>query len=267
MTSGREYVMAGTEAGTESERLALLEAARDPGTMRRLDGLGVKSGWSCLEVGAGRGSIARRLADLVGPTGTVVAADIDTRFLTGMPDNVEVRRVDIRTDELEPGRYDLVHCRAFLMHMPDADDTIARLAAALKPGGLLLAEEGDYGLYHFGGHPDADELNQASRATLDAITNLGVFNASFGRSLPGRLVAAGLTLAGAEIGTAVSRPGDPGFAFAKASALDGAPRLIAAGILDDAAVARLDDFFGRPDAIVTGPSLVAAWGQKPETVA
>jgi SAM-dependent methyltransferase len=267
MTSGREYVMAGTEAATESERLALLEAARDPGTQRRLEAIGVTSGWRCLEIGAGRGSIARWLSERVGPAGSVVAADIDTRFLTGLPDNVEVRPVDIRNDELEPRRYDLVHCRAFLMHMPEPDDTIARLAAALKPGGLLLAEEGDYGLYHLGGHPEADELNQATRATLDAITNLGVFNASFGRSLPGRLVAAGLTLAGAEIGTAVSRPGDPGFAFAKASALDGAPRLIAAGILDEPAVARLEDFFGRPDAIVTGPSLVAAWGQKPEAVA
>lgn len=267
MTGGREYIMAGTEAGTESDRLALLEAARDPGTTRRLEAIGVTRGWRCLEMGAGRGSIARWLSERAGPTGSVVAADIDTRFLDGMPDNVEIRAVDIRKDEFEPGRYDLVHCRAFLMHMPDADDTIARLAAALKPGGLLLAEEGDYGLYHFGGHPDADQLNQASRATLDAITDLGVFDASFGRSLPGRLVAAGLTLAGAEIGTAVSRPGDPGFAFARASAFDGAPRLIAAGILDDAAVARLHDFFGRPNAIVTGPSLVAAWGQKPETVA
>jgi 2-polyprenyl-3-methyl-5-hydroxy-6-metoxy-1,4-benzoquinol methylase len=163
MTSGREYVMAGTEAATESERLALLEAARDPGTVRRLDGIGVHSGWTCLEIGAGRGSIARWLSERVGPAASVVAADIDTRFLTEMPDNVEVRTVDIREDEFEPGRYDLVHCRAFLMHMPDADDTIARLAAALKPGGLLLAEEGDYGLYHFGGHPDADQLNQASR--------------------------------------------------------------------------------------------------------
>jgi tRNA A58 N-methylase Trm61 len=101
----REYVMAGTEAVAESERLALLERARDPGTIRRLEALGVTSGWRCLEMGAGRGSITRWLAERAGPTGSVVAADIDTRFLTDMPGNVSVQQLDIRSDELDAGAY------------------------------------------------------------------------------------------------------------------------------------------------------------------
>jgi SAM-dependent methyltransferase len=263
VTEPREYVMAGTEAAAESDRLALLEAARDPGTTRRLEALGVAPGWRCLEVGAGRGSIARWLADRAGPDGSIVAADIDTRFLVDMPANVEVRSMDIRADELETDAFDLVHCRAFLMHMPAPDETLAKLAGALRPGGVILAEEGDYGLYHFGGHPDAEALNEGSRQLLEAMRASGVFDTSFGRGLPARLLASGLELLGAEVMTAVSRPGEPGYEFARASALDGAPRLAAAGLLDDEGAHRLRRFFGEPGTVITGPSLVAAWGQKP----
>jgi hypothetical protein len=108
----QQYLAADIDADTESGRLQLLEACHDPGTIRRLDRLGVSRGWRCLELGAGYGSIARWLAERVGPTGSVVAADIDPRFLTNMPAGVEVRRLDIRHDDLEVDTYDLVHCRA-----------------------------------------------------------------------------------------------------------------------------------------------------------
>jgi ubiquinone/menaquinone biosynthesis C-methylase UbiE len=52
----------------------------NPGTIRRMGNIGVTDGWICLEVGAGAGSIARWLARRVGPTGSVVATDLDTRF-------------------------------------------------------------------------------------------------------------------------------------------------------------------------------------------
>jgi Lysozyme inhibitor LprI len=90
VTVKNRYVLAGVDAATEAGRLALLEQRFDTGTIRRLGDLGVRSGWRCLEVGAGHGSIARWLSDKVGPAGSVVAADIDARFLTGLPDNVDV---------------------------------------------------------------------------------------------------------------------------------------------------------------------------------
>jgi ubiquinone/menaquinone biosynthesis C-methylase UbiE len=136
------YVLAETDAATERGRLALLEQRFDAGTIRRLGDLGVTSGWRCLEVGAGSGSIARWLSERVGSAGSVVAADIDTRFLTGLPDNVDVRELDIRELQLEP-QFDLAHCRALLMHLPDPADALTRIVAALRPGGVLLAEEGD----------------------------------------------------------------------------------------------------------------------------
>jgi 2-polyprenyl-3-methyl-5-hydroxy-6-metoxy-1,4-benzoquinol methylase len=263
LTERSKYVMADVDAATESGRLQLLESCRDPGTIGRLRRLGVAGGWRCLEVGAGRGSIARWLAEQVAPTGSVVAVDIDPRFLTDMPENVEVRALDIREDEVEEGTYDLVHCRALLMHLPDPAGTLSRLAAAVRPGGLLLAEEGDYGLYHYGGHPDAEELTQQAHRALDAATAAGVVNTRFGRALPAMLSASGLELRGSEIETIVTTPGEPQYEFARMSALESLPALVAAGVVEEASVERLEGYFGQPGTVITSASVVAAWGQRP----
>jgi 2-polyprenyl-3-methyl-5-hydroxy-6-metoxy-1,4-benzoquinol methylase len=79
-TLNRDYVFdnAWQHAG---ERLTLLQAAFDPGTIHHLEHLNVRLGWNCLEVAAGAGSIAEWLCRRVGPSGRVVATDIDTRFL------------------------------------------------------------------------------------------------------------------------------------------------------------------------------------------
>src|SRR5262249_18215149 len=115
-----QYVLSQAADVPERERLALLERNLDALSKRRLAGLGIQPGWRCLEVGAGHGSIVRWLAEQVGPQGRVVATDINPRFLTEIElANVEVRRHDIRTDPLEPGTYDLAHCRLVLTHMPE----------------------------------------------------------------------------------------------------------------------------------------------------
>ena len=56
---GGRYFAADAEADDELARLKLLEALGDPLTFRYLDGIGVRQGWRCLEVGAGAGSVVR----------------------------------------------------------------------------------------------------------------------------------------------------------------------------------------------------------------
>ena len=80
---GGRYFAADYEQSQERERLRRLEAMSDRTTIRALDTVGVGPGWHCLEVGAGGGSVARLLGERVGPTGRVVAADLDPRFLDG----------------------------------------------------------------------------------------------------------------------------------------------------------------------------------------
>lgn len=127
------------------ERLRVIERMEDPGTWECLESLGVAKGWYCLEVGGGAGSIANRLCHRVGPTGRVVATDIDTRFLEVLDvPQLEVRTHNIVTDDLEEAAFDLVHTRNLLIHLPERETILGKLAQAVKPGGWLLIEETDF---------------------------------------------------------------------------------------------------------------------------
>jgi 2-polyprenyl-3-methyl-5-hydroxy-6-metoxy-1,4-benzoquinol methylase len=113
----REYRLAasGREAA-EDERLSLLEQLYDPASRRRRSL--VQPGWRCLEIGAGRGSMAVWLAEQVGPAGQVVATDIDTRYLQRLDvPNLEALEHNILEDSLDvlgPGSFDLVCSRLML---------------------------------------------------------------------------------------------------------------------------------------------------------
>jgi SAM-dependent methyltransferase len=121
-------------------RLALLEDLYDPATRRHLDALGVGPGWRCLEVGAGRGSIAGYLSDRVGPAGYVLATDVDTSVFAATPAaNLELRTHDIGADALPEAAFDLVHARAVLGFAPVT--ALQPMVAALKPGGWLVVEQ------------------------------------------------------------------------------------------------------------------------------
>jgi predicted O-methyltransferase YrrM len=85
----------------EDERLDLLEQIYDPSSRRRRSSV-VQPGLRCLEIGAGRGSMAVWLAEQVGPTGHVVATDIDTRYLARLDvPNLEVIQHSILDDPLD----------------------------------------------------------------------------------------------------------------------------------------------------------------------
>ena len=125
-------------------RFQALSEMFDAATKRHLGRRGLRQGWHCLEAGAGGGSIAFWLSKRVGSTGRVVATDIDTQFLRPeKAQNLEIWRHDITRDPLPKDAFDLVHTRMMLIHLPERDQVLKRLLAALKPGGWLIAEEFD----------------------------------------------------------------------------------------------------------------------------
>ena len=130
----------------EYERLDLMSKILDPWTRRYLDQIGIGEGWRCLELGGGNGSIAEWLADTVGPTGSVTSIDIKPVLLELVPaQNLTVEQVDVRAGELPPDAYDLVTCRALLHQISEyAPTVLAKMAAAVKPGGWLVVQEPDF---------------------------------------------------------------------------------------------------------------------------
>ena len=190
-----QYVLSQAADAPERERLSLLEQTADPLSQRRLAALGIQPGWHCLEVGAGHGSIARWLAAQVGPQGRVVATDINPRFLTEMQlPNVEVRQHDIRSDSLEPGAYNLAHCRSVLMHMPEPQLVVQRMVAALRIGGWLLIEESDHSSIRAidATHPLTESFNRQRRELSDRIVRAKLFDPHLGCRVRSLLENAGL---------------------------------------------------------------------------
>ena len=125
-------------------RLALLEHTLDPSTFRRLESIGVRAGWHCLDVGAGGGTVCDWLCARVGATGRVVGMDMDARFLRALHHpNLEVREENGAAVDLPEQAFDLEHTRWTLLHIPEREAVLRKLVAALKPGGILFLEEPD----------------------------------------------------------------------------------------------------------------------------
>lgn len=139
-----------------TDQLASLEHFLDPVTTGVLEDLDIQPGDRCLEIGPGRGSIARYLAGRVGPTGQVVAVDLDPSRLEPA-DNLEVHQRDIRDGLPVAGPFRVIHARLVLVHLPERRDVVRMLIDALAPGGwLILGEFGDHDMTVYSSDSDAD---------------------------------------------------------------------------------------------------------------
>lgn len=125
---------------TASELLHALGSTLDAFTTARLIEAGVVPGARCLEVGAGAGTIAVWLAEQAGPTGTVIATDLKPQHVPAH-EHLTVLRHNVVTEPLPEGPFDVIHVRAVLQHLPQRREVLAKLAAALAPGGALVVEE------------------------------------------------------------------------------------------------------------------------------
>lgn len=260
------YFAAHADARDELARLRLLEDECDPHTFRYLDAIGVGPGWRCLDVGAGAGSLVRWLAERVGPTGHVVAADIAPRFLGDLSEpNVEVRHCDITRDVVEPGSYDLVHSRFLLMHMDNAADVLRRMVAALRPGGWLIAGEPDNDVAGAvdPNHPLSGLFDTCYRKRIDFASMARITDFRFGRTLPVYMQALGLAEMDNEAFVRVFRGGDP---FARMwiktwERIDEA--VIADGVLSEWEVAQMRRAYEDPTFSFRAQLTQSVWGRKP----
>jgi len=258
------YVLdnAGREA---SARFAALAAMYDPGTIRHLEERGISSGWHCLEVGGGGGSIAAWLAARVGPAGRVLVTDIDPRFLESLQvPNLEVRRHNIVNDALPEAAFDLVHSRLVLLHLPEREKALARMVAALKPGGWLVDEEFDVAsmLPNPVANP-GEVLSKTHIAMRRIMEDRGVDDRCFARQLFGRLRAHGLVSVAAEARIFMWHSGSPGISLLRANYEQLRSSMIDARYITEEEfnqdLARLDD----PGFIMPSPIMWTAWGRRP----
>jgi SAM-dependent methyltransferase len=248
------------EAGARFDALATLF---DPWTFRHFEQLGIGPGWRCWEVGAGGPSVPAWLAGRVGPTGRVLATDLDVSWLSGVAGGFEVRRHDVGVDEPPAETFDLVHARLVLVHVAARDRALRSMVESLRPGGWLLLEDADPALQplicpdEYG--PAQRLANKLRRGFRTLLAQRGA-DLAYGRTLPRLLRDAGLAEVQADAFFPITSPACT--ALERATVEQIRERLVAGGIATDA---EIDEHLanvatGQLD-LATSP-LVSAWGRR-----
>jgi SAM-dependent methyltransferase len=137
---------------TEVERLIATARLRDPHIRDGLRRTGIRPGDKAIDVGCGPLGALLALADVVGPTGTVVGLDMDAPSLTraralldqrGTP-GVQLVQANVNTMHREvvcpPGPFDVAVCSQFLNNQSDPAATLRRIAGVVRPGGYLVIQ-------------------------------------------------------------------------------------------------------------------------------
>jgi ubiquinone/menaquinone biosynthesis C-methylase UbiE len=104
-----------------------------------------------LDVGSGAGDVAILAADLVGPSGTVVGADVSTTALAHAKKRTEalgLSHVSFRhgdPTEIEFDKpFDVIVGRYVLLFQADGGAMLSKLAKHVRPGGLIIFHEPDW---------------------------------------------------------------------------------------------------------------------------
>lgn len=112
----------------------------------------VRDGMTVLEPGSGMGFFTLELANLVGPSGRVIAVDIQSKMLArlkrraskaGVASRIEARSATAESMGIADLRNSVDFTLAFAVvhEFPDAAHFFSEVAAASKPGGTLLFAE------------------------------------------------------------------------------------------------------------------------------
>jgi SAM-dependent methyltransferase len=146
-TPDRDYVL-GTH-DEEIERLGLQHRVWRPRALAAWARAGFTSGQTLIDVGSGPGHASVDLAEIVGPSGRVVAIDRSHRFLAALGAtlerrglaNVERHEQDLDEDRFPEVRADGAWARWVFAFVNRPRDLLVRVARALKPGGVLVLHE------------------------------------------------------------------------------------------------------------------------------
>ena len=145
------YVM-GHPTG-EEQRLHRLGQLLYPSTKRLFEQAGITSGMKVLDVGSGAGDVALLLAELVGPTGSVVGVELhppllevaQARVRTAGLTNIAFLAGDIREVALERD-FDSVVGRNVLMYVADPSAVLRVGVEHLRPGGIVAFQEVEWSI-------------------------------------------------------------------------------------------------------------------------
>ncbi|MGI9089026.1 MAG: methyltransferase domain-containing protein [Chthoniobacterales bacterium] len=160
--------------------------------------VGITHGWRVLDVGAGPGYATADLAEIVGPTGSVVGIERSARFLEAARErcrrrgltNAELREGDLMEVSLGEDEFDASWCRWVASFVASPQTLVEKIARALRPGGLAIFHEySDYETFCF--MPLKPTLQRFIQEVMESWRASGG-EPNIARQLPSLLHAAGL---------------------------------------------------------------------------
>lgn len=188
-------------------------------------------GQTILDVGAGPGFVTADLADIVGPSGKVVALERSPHFAAVLRAralaNVEVVEIDVNDrgfgDEVADGSW----CRWLLAFVANPPRTIGHIAAALRPGATAVFHEyADYEAWRtFPPSPDHERFREL---VVKSWRDSGG-EPDIGLAVPALLEAAGLEILDVRPLLEIITADDPLWQWPASFIATGAARLVELG--------------------------------------
>jgi ubiquinone/menaquinone biosynthesis C-methylase UbiE len=116
-----------------------------PGQDAMLALANLRQGERVMDIACGAASVTLRVADLVGPEGSVLGTDLSDRMVaiaaarTKDRPNLAFRRLAADARDLDGAGFDAALCAFGLMYAPDPVEALRAMHAALRPGGRAAA--------------------------------------------------------------------------------------------------------------------------------
>ncbi len=256
----------------EIERLDRQSASIESATRLLLRAAGIQPGMRVLDLGTGIGHVAMLIADLVGPEGSVVGIDNNQKLLdvaalraTARP---QLRFIDGDVRHWrDDAPFDAIVGRLILFHMADPLGVLRHHAAALRPGGLLLAL--DFDLRASRAEPAVPLIGEVLGWVDAAFRHAGA-SPAIGTRLALLLAEAGLVDVQGFGVQGYLAPNDPrGPALLGGVVRTLAPQIVAAGVATHEQIgigtleARIADAVRSSASVVLPPALAGAWARLP----
>ncbi|CCK77481.1 MAG: bifunctional demethylmenaquinone methyltransferase/2-methoxy-6-polyprenyl-1,4-benzoquinol methylase UbiE [Oleispira antarctica] len=115
-----------------------------------IDMSGVRPGNKVLDLAGGTGDLTKKFSKIVGPSGKVVLADINSSMLEvgrerltneGYVGNIEYVQANAQYLPFEDNTFDIITIAFGLRNVTDKDEALRSMFRVLKPGGRLLVLE------------------------------------------------------------------------------------------------------------------------------
>jgi SAM-dependent methyltransferase len=266
ITQPNPYALATGSAAVR--RLHVLHDVYAPVGLQMLFEAGIREGMKVADFGCGVGVVTRMLAEIVGPAGSVTGIDVNSQQLAearrwcesyGLTNTFFVA-ADATHTGLPRQSFDLVYCRFLLLHLPDPIACLREMRAVLRPGGILVVEDGD--LASATSMPPT-----ATDAFADLFSRFGPMRGldySLSNKLYHMVIAAGFS----EVGIHIHQPAlteGVNRSLMKWSVEEAGPTFVDSGIITSEELTRtlaeMQDAIDDPEVLILAPRMSVVWGR------